>query len=64
MRDPRGFFHLLGYLQYRMVVVAFYFLVQPLLKGSKGLSVHPKYLFGSYGNDLVFFWLSLGVAGL
>ncbi len=64
MKNIRQLFHLLSYFQYPLVLIAFFLLIKPLLKGFEYLSLHPEYLFDTYSIALTFLGLSLSFSAL
>lgn len=64
MKNIKKLFHKLSYLQYPLVLKAFFLLVKPLLKGFDYISSNPEYLFNSYSNALMFFGVALSFSAL
>lgn len=64
MKNIRQIFHLLSYLQYPLVLIAFFLLVKPLFRGFDYLTVHPDYLFDAYSNALMLFGVTLSFSAL
>ncbi len=64
MKNIRKFFHLLSYLQYPLVTIAFSLLIKPLFKGLDYLTSHPEYLFNTYSNALIFLGITLSFSAL
>lgn len=64
MKNIKKLFHKLSYLQYPLVLIAFYLLIKPLFKGFDYISSNPEYLFNSYSNALMFFGVALSFSAL
>lgn len=64
MKNIKKIFHRLSYLQYPLLLAAFYFLIKPLFKGFDYLSANPEYLFNTYSNALILFGVTLSFSAL
>lgn len=64
MKNIRQLFHTLSYLQYPLVLIAFFYLVKPLFKGFGYLSAHPDFLFNAHSKALVLFGVTLSFSAL